>query len=930
MFKLNDTSNDIKDNININLYNIDPLQIINKIEGKRNSLDLTKLSKNSSFSKNKINNSETSLNKIQKINEILSLKDNSHNKRKDSFTYKNNNFPICLSFMTNTKNYISSIDKKFRVRNFPSLSSDFKTVSENNTSLMNNSSIVEKKNNNTNNNNNIINLKLINNRKSKEIKKIMSKINFSINQRKNFFEENNNINNSSVNIKNYNYFIGNIDKSVNIYNQEDIYKKKEKIKIKMQKLKEKEKLKNITINKMNKPNKNYIDLFNNINLKLKLPKKIQKISSKKISLNLNTSIENSNDIVNKETSMNESQINLKLKNTSKIKIPKIENKNEKKEEKIPEKNFEKTGVGGIMQIKNNIEKNETSISTDVQKNFKKTISFANLDEKNEDKKKEIKNKNSLKENKNKRISNKKSSMRERNLQKRISDLKKKSQQRHKINFIGIIIKNKKSRHNEKTNKFLKKLIIDNESEEKLHLSKIVKENKIHIIINKKNSVNQLISNQKDKLNYTKFNYFSKFADLLSIRKNIMPYQEKIIIYKSSYLSSKKDYLMNILLYSYISRINKFSLDINLKSYILSNLEFSSIDLPKVNRENSLKKSLALSGISIKTKEKNEIFSTVKTKFIENNKYKNNKMIQFASLEFIIKELDFYNILKSVNFLENNENKLNKTRYNTITNIRSSLTKASILKKKKTAYLTMKKMKSTSRNLSSKNINNNNGGVISRQNNSLSILENKKFFKKENSKIIKKYRNSINANLFWYKLTTKKIFEKILPNPSVNIDISLQKEYNYMNKVISLIKERKLNKDLFFNKYDLLNQIKDKENIESILRFFIIEGEPMIFVEYFNNVFKKIDINSRDAEGNSFLILSVKSGMNYISKILLEKGINVNMQNLEGNSAFHFALSRKNFEMADLLKKFGAYEDIINKKGLSPWDCLGKSIENGNQ
>lgn len=94
--------------------------------------------------------------------------------------------------------------------------------------------------------------------------------------------------------------------------------------------------------------------------------------------------------------------------------------------------------------------------------------------------------------------------------------------------------------------------------------------------------------------------------------------------------------------------------------------------------------------------------------------------------------------------------------------------------------------------------------------------------------------------------------------------------------------------------------------------------------------KKIDINSKDGEGNTFLILSVKNEMNYIAKFLIEKGADVNAQNLEGNSALHYALSRKNFNMADFLKLYGAHEDLINKRGFSPWECLGKSIENLNE
>ena len=199
---------------------------------------------------------------------------------------------------------------------------------------------------------------------------------------------------------------------------------------------------------------------------------------------------------------------------------------------------------------------------------------------------------------------------------------------------------------------------------------------------------------------------------------------------------------------------------------------------------------------------------------------------------------------------------------------------------------------------------------------------------ENSSKIK-FKNSINASLLFYKINSTNNFKKILPKVSINTDYTMQKDYQAMNKVIKLIQDKKSQKDLSYSQHGILKQIKGKENIESILRLFILEGEEMLFKDYFNEVYKEIDINTRDKEGNTLLILSVKSGINNISKILLEKGVAVNIQNYEGNSALHYALGRKNFFMADLLKIYGAQEDLINKKGFSPWECLGKSIDNKN-
>ena len=60
--------------------------------------------------------------------------------------------------------------------------------------------------------------------------------------------------------------------------------------------------------------------------------------------------------------------------------------------------------------------------------------------------------------------------------------------------------------------------------------------------------------------------------------------------------------------------------------------------------------------------------------------------------------------------------------------------------------------------------------------------------------------------------------------------------------------------------------------------------------------------------------------------MLEFGIDVNIQNNEGNTALHYALSSKHYNLADILKKHGAKEDCYNKLGMTPWDCVGKSIE----
>ena len=932
MYKLNEASNESKDYIN--LYKMVPsLKLNHPKKEKRNSFDLTNLSKHSLNSRKKSilsenSNNTNNINKIQKIKDYISNKDISYDNCKNSISFKSINFPICLSFMTNSKNYINSINKKFRVRNFHDFT-DYKTVSDNNinnnnSSLINNNSNLEKRKEIKN----ILNLKLNTNKKSKEIKEIMSKINFSMNNQykkkinnKIFLENENSSSNSAVNIKNYNYFIGTIDKSINFFDQKKIFKKKEN-------LKRIQKIKNTKFNELPKPKKNYMDLFmNTSNLKLNLPKtKLLNILTKKINSNLNTSADI--DFINKETSINDSKKSLKPKSSSKILIPKKEinnNKSEKKIkekniEKIPEKKSEKTGIGGFPQLEKKIEKKEnkeSNINNKISKNFSTKVSFAKLDEKKEQNENEVKVRK-------KKLSNRKSSTFEKVLQKRILYLHKKSKIKNKMKFFDLVINKGKQNIDEESNNFLNDISLENNSSIKLKPSKILKESKYQAILSRKKYVERIISNQSEKLNFNTYNYFSKFTDLLTIKKSLMSSNTKILTCRFKYLTFTKNSILHICLYSYISMINKCGLDINLKNYIYSNLDFSSISLPQVDQDNSLKQSLILGGIKRKKKENKEIFSTVKTKFIESKKYKFNKMAQTASLNFIKKELDFYNVLKTVNFLENDHEKNNVLQRNKICINNSPVSKTSILRRKKSKNYMTKRVKYIGRNNSTQN--------ISRVPNSLSILEDKKFFSKEKGHLLKKFRNSVSGNLIFYKIVSQNNFKRILTKGSADKDISdlsLQKEYKYMSKVLSLIKARKLNKDLSYNKYDLLKQIKDKENIESILRLFIIEGESMLFVEYFNDLLKRIDINSKDGEGNTFLILSIKAGMNYVSKLLLEKGANPNIQNYEGNSALHFALSRKNYGMADLLKLYGAKEDSINKRGFNPWECLGKSIENAN-
>ena len=137
------------------------------------------------------------------------------------------------------------------------------------------------------------------------------------------------------------------------------------------------------------------------------------------------------------------------------------------------------------------------------------------------------------------------------------------------------------------------------------------------------------------------------------------------------------------------------------------------------------------------------------------------------------------------------------------------------------------------------------------------------------------------------------------------------------------------KSLSHKPLDYIRRMKhynDKEDYFSILKNLIRKGKVALFFEYFQENLKNFYINKRDEEGNTLLILATKQGLNTICKLLIKNGVDVNIRNDSGNSALHYALSGKNFVVADELRIYGASENCKNKRGFTPWECLGKNID----
>jgi hypothetical protein len=172
------------------------------------------------------------------------------------------------------------------------------------------------------------------------------------------------------------------------------------------------------------------------------------------------------------------------------------------------------------------------------------------------------------------------------------------------------------------------------------------------------------------------------------------------------------------------------------------------------------------------------------------------------------------------------------------------------------------------------------------------------------------------------LNQKKFFKRVKKrkkrNATVNIVSKKElKNYNCDNSS---------NNDSFSDRFSSIENSHDLEDIYIDLLMSIIEGKNKQFLKQYEKYKNIIDINQRLIEGNTLLIICAREGNFAIAKFLCEKGIKVNMQNNNGNTALHYAIGNQFYSIADILTRHGAREDISNKRGLLPWDCIENNLE----
>ena len=75
--------------------------------------------------------------------------------------------------------------------------------------------------------------------------------------------------------------------------------------------------------------------------------------------------------------------------------------------------------------------------------------------------------------------------------------------------------------------------------------------------------------------------------------------------------------------------------------------------------------------------------------------------------------------------------------------------------------------------------------------------------------------------------------------------------------------------------------------------------------------------TRDAHGNTPLIVAAQQGHKRMAKLLCAAACNVNATNLAGNAALHYAQLYGHAELAEYLRRKGADESLCNRHGQTP-------------
>ncbi len=191
-------------------------------------------------------------------------------------------------------------------------------------------------------------------------------------------------------------------------------------------------------------------------------------------------------------------------------------------------------------------------------------------------------------------------------------------------------------------------------------------------------------------------------------------------------------------------------------------------------------------------------------------------------------------------------------------------------------------------------------------------------KKDKDKHILK--NALKTNNFFQRKKIIQSKDKILREKSIKLQtFRLQKERillekrHYQNEGYNKLRMISRANDLKQEMLQKLNSRKEK------IIFYIKDRNYPGFVSIFEKY--KISPDMEDSNGVPLLSIAVQSNSFQIVNYLLNVGANPNIRDNNNNTPLHFALTFHNYEIADMLIQRGADEKVINKMGITPWQCL---------
>ena len=202
-------------------------------------------------------------------------------------------------------------------------------------------------------------------------------------------------------------------------------------------------------------------------------------------------------------------------------------------------------------------------------------------------------------------------------------------------------------------------------------------------------------------------------------------------------------------------------------------------------------------------------------------------------------------------------------------------------------------------------------------------DDEKIKKKQESSHMKIYKKSLRH------------FSKILPEfvkkkEKRNLKLQLY-NYNRISKKIDNYsclrrKSRFLRITNFRPKTPRLSVIEFNENFNALqvfkqLKMYVIKNEFEKFKTLFLQHLFNINIEECDEFQNTLLMLSVIHNCKSIFNFLIEKGANINTQNIYLNTPLHYAFAHKNYNFVDKLIKNGADETLKNRFGQSYFESV---------